>query len=264
MFGLMIFTGFSAVALAMGRTPEVVGRAVSSSNATVEGTTLLSHGTILSGDTISVGEGGSVLLSFSPPALAALSAATNVRFSSAKGEIVTQLLSGALGVKRGNKGAFVVNTSAYRVEPRGEGRAEFLVSVLPDERTIVEAQQGQVTITEISSGESYTLGEGLGAEIPASATGFPGQGQGLSKVIGIVTASTGATKNGSPRLAQSETPGTAAHGKVPFFGKLRTFQIGELGHAASVGVFAFELGAPVGTAICIAICFEATVSPSSP
>jgi hypothetical protein len=92
----------------------------------------------------------------------------------------------------------VVKTSTYRVEPQGEGRAEFLVALLPDKRTIVEAQHGKVTITETRSGESYTLAEGLRAEIPASATGFPGQQEEPSNIIGIVVASAEATRNGNP------------------------------------------------------------------
>lgn len=197
-FGLVLVTGFSAFALAMGRTPDVVAKVVSSSNATVEGSTLLSNGTLLSGDAVHVGEGGSVLLRYSPTGRAALAAATQVRFSSAQGNIAAQLLSGTLAVERGNKDSFVVKTSTYRFEPQGEGRAEFLVALLPDKRTIVEAQHGKVAITETSSGESYTLAEGLRAEIPASATGFPGQQEEPSNVIGKVVASAGATRNGNP------------------------------------------------------------------
>ena len=128
-FGLVMFTGFSAFALAAGRTPDVVGKVVSSSNATVEGSALLSNGTILSGDAVMVGEGGSVLLSYSPTGRAVLAAATHVRFSGAKGNIEAQLLSGTLAVERENKDGFVVKTSTYRFEPQGEGRAEFLVAL---------------------------------------------------------------------------------------------------------------------------------------
>ncbi len=148
-FGLAMFTGLSVFALAMGGTPDVVGKVVRSANATVEGSTLLSNGTILSGEAVNVGEGGSVLLSYSPTGRAVLSPATQVRFSSAKGNIVAQLLSGTLAVARENKDVFMVKTSTYSVEPRGEGRAEFLVALLPDKRTIVETQHGKVAITEI-------------------------------------------------------------------------------------------------------------------
>jgi ferric-dicitrate binding protein FerR (iron transport regulator) len=184
----------------MGGTPDVVGKVVRSSNATVEGSTLLSNGTILSGDAVNVGEGGSVLLSYSPTGRAVLSPATHVRFSKAKGNIVAQLLSGTLAVERENKDVFVVKTSTYRVEPQGEGKAEFLVALLPDQRTIVEAQHGKVAITETSSGESYTLTEGLRAEISASQKESPGQGkkEETSPAIGQVIASAVATRNGKP------------------------------------------------------------------
>jgi hypothetical protein len=199
-----MFTGFSAHALAIDRTPDVVGKVVNSSNATVEGSRLLANGTILSGDAVRVGEGGSLLLRYSPTGRAVLSASTQVRFSSAKGNIVAQLLAGTLAVERENKDAFVVKTSAYQVAPQGEGRAEYLVALLPDKRTIVESQHGRLAITETQSGKSYTLAEGLRAEIVASATGIPGQEKTeQSKVIGLIIDSTGATRNGKT-LANGE------------------------------------------------------------
>jgi ferric-dicitrate binding protein FerR (iron transport regulator) len=200
----MIFTGFSALAGAADRTPNVIGRVVSSSNATVEGSTLLSNGTILSGDAVSVGEGGAVLLNFSPGGRAVLAAATQVRFSSARGNIEAQLLAGTLAVERENQDGVVVKTSTHKFQPQGEGRAEFLVALYPDQRTIVEAQHGKLAITDSRSGESYTLAEGLRAEIPASATGFPGQQEPASNEIGKVTTAVGATRNGKP-LATGQT-----------------------------------------------------------
>jgi ferric-dicitrate binding protein FerR (iron transport regulator) len=204
LFGLVMLTGCSAFTLAMGRTPVVVGKVVSSSHATVEGSELLSNGTILSGDAVKVGEGGSVLLSFSPTGRATLAGATNVRFSSAKGNIEAQLLAGTLAVQRENKDAFVVRTSTHSFEPQGEGKSEFLIALLPDKSTLIKAQHGKVAITETNSGERVTLAEGLLAEIPAPATGSPGQTEELSQVIGKVVASAGATRNGKP-LANGDT-----------------------------------------------------------
>jgi len=218
-FGLVMFTGFSAFALAMGGTPDVVGKVVRSSNATVDGSTLLSNGTILSGDAVNVGERGLVLLRYSPTGQAVLAGSTTVRFSSAKGNVVAQLLSGTLAVERQNKDAFVVKTSTYKIEPQGEGRAEFVVALLPDKRTTVETQHGKVVITETRSGESYTLAEGLLAEISASATGFPGQEEQQRKVIGKVVSSAGATQNGKPLLSggwvnEGDSVSTGATGRT--------------------------------------------------
>jgi ferric-dicitrate binding protein FerR (iron transport regulator) len=174
---------------------------------------------IFSGDAINVGEGGSVLLSFSPTGRASLAGSTQVRFSGAEGNIVAQLLSGTLAVKRENKDAFVVKTSTHRVEPKGEGMAEFLVALLPDKRAIVEAQHGKVAITETRSGESYTLAEGLLAQIPAPATGAPGQAENQGEVIGKVITSGGATRNGKPLAADGwvydgDAVATGAGGRV--------------------------------------------------
>ena len=197
-FGLVMFIGLSALVPAMGRTTDVVGRVVNSSNAIVGGGKLLSNCTIFSGDAVDVGEGGSVLLSFSSSGRAVLTAATRVRFSGAKGNVVAQLLSGTLAIERQNNDALVMKTPTYSIEPQGEGRAEFVVALLPNKRTTVETQYGKVLITETSSGESYTLAEGLLAEISPSATGFPGESEKQRKVIGNAVTSTGATQNGQP------------------------------------------------------------------
>ena len=100
-------------------------------------------------------------------------------------------------MEREIKDAFVVKTSTYKVEPTGEGSAKFLVALLPDKTTIVEAQHGKVAITTTRSGESYTLAEGFRAEIMAAVTGFPGRGtRPAGTVIGQTVTSTGATANG--------------------------------------------------------------------
>jgi len=197
--GLVMFTGFSTLALAAGRTPDVVGEVVNSSNATIEGSVLLSNRTIFSGEAVDVGEGGSVLLSYSPTGRAVLAASTHVRFNGGKGNIVAQLLSGTLAVERENKDAFVVKTPTYRFEPQGEGRTRFLVALLADKRTVVEAQNGKVAITAAGSSGSYTLAEGLRAEISESAAQNTDQlKEGPGKVIGQVVSSAGATRNGKP------------------------------------------------------------------
>ena len=198
LFGFMLFTGFAALALAAGRVPEVVGKVVTSSNATVEGSRLLSNGTVLSGDAVNVGEGGSVLLSFSSTGRASLAGSTQVRFSGGEGSIVAQLLSGTLAVRGENREAFVVKTATYRVEPKSQGMVEFSVALLPDRRTVVEAQLGKVAITETHSGESYTLAEGLQAQIPAPGTKPPAPADEQGEVIGKVITAAEATRNGKP------------------------------------------------------------------
>ncbi|HXW13762.1 MAG TPA: hypothetical protein VEN79_04565, partial [Terriglobia bacterium] len=130
---------------------------------------------------------------------AVLAASTHVRFNGGKGNIVAQLLSGTLAVEREKKDAFVVKTSTYKFAPQSEGRTKFLVALLPDKRTIVEAQNGKVAITAAGSAGSYTLAEGLRAEISESEAQNPDQQkEGASKVIGQVVSSTGATRNGKP------------------------------------------------------------------
>jgi ferric-dicitrate binding protein FerR (iron transport regulator) len=198
LFGLVMFTVFAGLAHAADRLPQVVGEAVNSSNATVEGGALLPHCAIFSGDAVKVGEGGSVLLSFPRKGQASLAGSSQARFSSAEGNIVAQLLAGTVAIKRENKYPFVVKTSRYRVESKGDAMAEFLVALLPDNRTIVEAQHGKLAITETRSGESYPLAEGFLAEIPATAAEVPGQAEQQGETIGKVISSAGATLNGKP------------------------------------------------------------------
>ena len=219
-FGLVMFTGFSAFALAAGGMPAVVGKVVRSSNATVDGSTLLPNGTILSGDAVTVGQDGLVLLSYSPTGRAVLAGSTSVRFSSAKGNVVAQLISGTLAVEKQNQDAFVVKTSTYSIEPQGDGRAEFVVALLPDKRATVETQHGKVVITEARSGETYTLAEGLVAQIPAPPPQSPAQGEAQQqKVIGQVVSASAATQNGKPLsiggwLLDSDSISTGAGGRA--------------------------------------------------
>lgn len=196
-FGLLISMGLSPLPLAMSRTPDVIGRVVSSSNATVEGSPLLANGAILSGDSIKVGEGGSVFLSFSASARAALGPGTSARFSGAKGKTEAQFLAGALSVDVEGKDAFIVTTSTHRFQPRSEGRTEFRVELLAGQRTVVETEQGELAITEKRSGESYTLTEGLLAEVPAAGAGIPGQNEGTAVAIGKAVGATEAIRSGS-------------------------------------------------------------------
>jgi hypothetical protein len=196
MLGLVILMGISAFAPAVAGAPAVVGKVVRSSHATVDGGALLSNGTILSGEAVTVGEDGVVVLNYSPTGRAALTGSTSVRFTGARGNVEAQLLSGTLAVEKQNNDAFVVKTSTYKIEPRGEGRAEFVVALLPDKRATVEAQHGRVVITETRSGEAYTLLEGQAAQIPATPPAPPARPEEQHKVIGKVVSSEGATRNG--------------------------------------------------------------------
>lgn len=68
----------------------------------------------------------------------------------------------------------------------------------------------------------------------------------------------------NPRLAQGQTVGTSAHGKMSTGDKLRTFHIGRLSHDASVALLA-AAGAGVVAAVVVPQTIEGThVSPSAP
>jgi len=72
-----------------------------------------------------------------------------------------------------------------------------------------------------------------------------------------------------PRLSQSQEPqsqpiGTGSHGKMTLGEKLRTFQIGHLSHAASVGIVLGAVGAAAATAIAVPLAVGTESSPSAP
>jgi len=73
----------------------------------------------------------------------------------------------------------------------------------------------------------------------------------------------------SPRLAQkgaerSKPIGTGAHGKMTLGEKLRTFQIGNLSHAASVAIVGGILGAAAATSIVVPLTVGEETSPFIP
>jgi hypothetical protein len=69
----------------------------------------------------------------------------------------------------------------------------------------------------------------------------------------------------SPRLAQKSKPiGTGAHGKMTLGEKFRTFQIGNLSHAASLAIVGGILGAAAATSIVVPLTVGEETSPFIP
>jgi len=215
---------------------QIIGRILVSSGATVGGIALPSEGTILADDLLSTGKSGKALVEFSPTARAALAEETSARFRRTPGGLVAEVSQGTLVAERREAGGVVVETPKYKVEPASPGKALYMVAMLPDKTTVVAAQQGRVSITEVCSGESYLLAEGQFARIPPDALGVP-QGRG----------------DRAPQASQE------AHGKIK-----KPWHIGKLSHAASEAlVTAIVVGAALVIAI-LALKEEKPVSPADP
>jgi hypothetical protein len=213
---------------------KLVGKVVWSKGASLGGVALPSEGTILTRDILDVGKGGRAVVSFSPTARAALAEQSAVRFGIDSGHVAAQILSGTIAVEEARTDGVAVKTSKYSIGPQSS-EVEYFVALMPDRSTLVGSRHGKVTITETGSGKSYTLAEGLYAEIPASATGVPAQ------------ETTGQQQSGSRRKALKGG-----------------WHIGSLSHAASVGLVVAIAG---GTAAAIAIPLAssgAAASPSAP
>lgn len=86
----------------------------------------------------------------------------------------------------------------------------------------------------------------------------------LGTVPVVLTAGQMLTVN--PRLAQSQqTVGTGARGKMTLGEKLRTFRIGRLSHAASLGVAVVAIGGAAAAAIILPMALKGSrLSPSTP
>ncbi len=219
---------------------QVVGKVLLSSGASVEGVALPNEGTILADDLLTTEKGGKALLEYSRTGRAALGEETSVRFRSSADPLVARLSSGTLVAQKQDDEVLVIETPKYKIKPRGTGKAIYWVTMLADKSTIVAARYGEVSITEVSSGQSYLLPQGMFAAIPASASGVP--------------ASPEEEKEESRQAPGQQAP--MAPGKPPE----PPWHIASLSHGASlalvggVGVFAVTLPLLLGG--------EAPVSPT--
>jgi len=171
-----LFVGWlSAQSLAAAENQPVVGKVVRSSGASLNGAAVSDESTIVAGDLLSTQKGGVALVSFLSGTRTDLSEDTAVHFENAPGRIVAQILAGTVTVDTSGKNIPLIETAKYKIEPAQPGKVTYLLGVLPDKRTVVAARHGKVLITEISSGQSYLLGDGQYATIAGSSASVPRQ-----------------------------------------------------------------------------------------
>ncbi len=224
-----LVASLSGLPLAVAANHQVIGKVVSSSAASLGGIAIPNGGTILIGDTLSTEKGGGALVNLSPTTQASLAEQTSVCFQNVDGHLSARMSLGTIVTETLGKDVLVVETPKYKIEPGTQGKAIYLVSVLPDKSTLVAARYGTVAITENRSGHSYLLLTGQYAAIPASSSGVPGQEKEETK----------------------QEPGKQA-GQATEEVTEEPWHIGSLSHSASIAVVGAGVGGGVAAAVAAA------------
>lgn len=150
---------------------EVIGKIVRSSGALLDEINIPNEGTIVAGDRLTTQKGGSALVRLSATTQVTLSGETAVLFHKNADKVSVKVSSGTLLLETLGKNPAVVETAQYVTEPAEEGKAIYLVAVLPDQSAVITARRGKISIREAGTGRSYLVPEGYAA-VPA---GIPGQ-----------------------------------------------------------------------------------------
>lgn len=178
LISLCFATLLSVPVMAVAPNHPVIGTIVQSSGATLSGIAVPSQGTLVTDAVLNTASGGSAWVRFSPDLQAGLSEETSVSFDNADGYISAHLSSGTVAAKSSGKQELVVDTRGFRIEPaqgKAQGKAVYVVALLPDNTTIVSARRGNVAVTETSSGKKHLVPEGHYAKISSAPAATPGQ-----------------------------------------------------------------------------------------
>jgi hypothetical protein len=234
---------------------QLVAPVESTNGVAISGVPARMHDALFSGDVLSTPVGASALVKFSSLSQATVLQESSVQFRlNAAGQPVAKISSGSMSARAAGKNAVILQTSKYTVEPVKEQLALYLVGVLPDQRTIVEARRGNVSITEQRSGETYLLRAGSYIVIDASAAGLPGQEEEKNKQA-----------PGQP-AGQATPPATPpSQPKPPAKPAKQPWHIGSLSHGASIAVIlGVAAGGAAGAVAAAAGGGGPSASPSSP
>jgi hypothetical protein len=152
----------------------VIGQAVVSTETTQNGIALPSGGTTFDGDLIATGASGRAVVKLSPTNQVTLNANTAVRFARVVQRTWVRLQKGTIVVENTGKDFAVVETPTFHVVPATEGTSKAYVGLMADNSTYIECAEGNVTIDDIKSGQSYVLPAGQSVMVPADSSGVPG------------------------------------------------------------------------------------------
>ena len=165
---------FFCLAAPAQETPTVIGQAVVSTGTTQNGISLPSGGTILDGDLIATDASGRAVIKLSPTSQVTLNETTAVRFARVVERTWLRLQKGTIVVENTGKGFAVVETPKFHIVPTLEGNSKVYVGLMADKSTYLESAEGNVTIDDIMSGQSYVLPAGQSTLVAADASGVPG------------------------------------------------------------------------------------------
>jgi len=139
---------------------QTIGQIVSSSGASLGGVPVPGPGTVLAGDTLSTGKGGSALVKISASTQVSLAEGTTVSFSNPSGHPLARISAGIVVAETEGSDSLNIETPRCRIAAAQPGKTTYLVSVSPDGSSMFTARRGAAVVTEISSGRSSTLPEG--------------------------------------------------------------------------------------------------------
>jgi hypothetical protein len=279
MFSRALYQKFSGLALSVfllsipasaGAARQWIGRVFSTSGVALAGSVVIREDGVFSGDLMTTSQGASALVRFSAFSQADIFELSSVRFElDPSGRPLAQISSGTLlATSRGReKNAVVVETAKYRVEPAGQTRVLYLVAVLADRSTVIEAQRGRISITALRSGRSYVLGQGRYALIAPSAFGVPGQQEEKNEQAPAKPAGQAAPPSAPPEKNQQAPGKQAAQASPPPSSPLpvkQPWHIGSLSHGTSIAVILAAGGGAAAAAAVVASSGGAPASPSSP
>ncbi|MGH7249020.1 MAG: hypothetical protein ACREH9_13035, partial [Pseudomonadota bacterium] len=167
-----VLADFASVPLAGAVGRKVIGVVLTSAAARSASAPLIEGGTLTSGDSLHTELGGSARLRLGRDTQVNLGAETAIRLRSDVNRVVVEMSAGATMTRDTGQDAVAVETSGFRVEPAEQGRAVYIVAMLPD-KTEVAARTGKLMITEVASGRRTLVNEGEVAEIIGPPTPPP-------------------------------------------------------------------------------------------
>jgi hypothetical protein len=234
---------------------QLVAPVESTNGVAIGGVPAQTHDAVFAGDVLSTPAGGSALVKFSSLSQATVLQDSSVQFRlDPAGRPVAKISSGTLSARAAGKNTIVVQTSKYTIQPARERAAVYLVGVLPDQRTLIEARRGDVSITEERSGEKYLLPAGKYILLDASAAGLPGQEEEKNKQA-----------PGQPAGQVTPPPSPPPKPKPAAKPAKQPWHIGSLSHGASIAVvLGIAAGGAAGAVAAAAGGGGPSASPSSP
>lgn len=256
--------GSLTVQLSAGSARRLVGQVEATNGVAVAGWPAQSHDAVFSGDVLTTSEAATALVRFS-----ALSQSTVVQHSSVRfgltgaGRPLGDVASGmVLTTTAGRKGV-IITTAKYKVEPVEEKRTIYLVGLLPDQRTVIAARQGDVSITDVRSKKHFQLATGRYIVIEAGAVGLPGQQQEENKQAPGKPAGQATPPPAPPPKPAAKTQAQAQPQPPPKPVK-QPWHIGSLSHGASIALILAAAGGAGGAVAAAAGGGGASASPSTP